>query len=271
LVRALQLLVVGDTTMTDYQTHSDSLAHSKSQTARWKRIAALTLLAGVALPLIACSSSASPTTASAKAGQATSSSAEQKIVERSAAALEKMRKNPRFARANFILEDARGVMIFPQLVKASAIIGGEGGSGVLVVRKADGGWSDPAFYSVGSPSIGLQLGYQQATVVLFIMDQPTLERALHSSFTLGTKSGATLGYVGDNDRTRGKPVSANIYQLVDADGVFAGVSLDGYVIGARSQHNRDYYGRPTTPRQILLEGAGHKPEAGVLDRALALK
>jgi len=49
------------------------------------------------------------------------------------------------------------------------------------------------------------------------------------------------------------------------------VSLDGYVIGAREQHNREYSGRPTTPRQILLEGSGHKPEAGVLERALALK
>ena len=258
--------------MTHYQTDSDSLTPAwKSRTARWRRIAALTLLAGAALPLIACSSSASPTTVSAKAPQTKSTSAAQKIVERSAAALEQMRNNPRFVRANFILEDARGVMIFPQLVKASAILGGEGGSGVLVARRADGGWSDPAFYSVGSPSIGLQLGYQQATVVLFIMDQPTLERALHSSFTLGTKAGATLGYIDENGKTNGNLVSANIYQLVDADGVFAGVSLDGYVIGAREQHNRDYYGRPTTPRQILLEGSGRKPKAGVLERALALK
>ena len=71
--------------------------------------------------------------------------------------------------------------------------------------------------------------------------------------------------------TQGNLVSANIYQLVDADGVFAGVSLDGYVIGARKHHNQDYYGRPTTPRQILFEGSEHKPEARVLERALALK
>jgi lipid-binding SYLF domain-containing protein len=156
------------------------------------------------------------------------------------------------------------VLIFPRLVKASLIVGGEGGNGVLVARRADGGWSDPAFYSVGSPSVGLQVGYQQATVALFIMDAPTLERALHSSVVLGGKAGATLGNIDDLDRTQGDVISANIYQVVDARGAFAGVSLDGYVIGARPAHNRNYYGQPVTPRDILLDGtAPPRPAPGL--------
>ncbi len=231
-----------------------------------RSVVGLVLTMGATLPLLACSRAAEP----AEAPQAKSANAEQAIVDSSAAALEDMRKDPRFAtRANVILERARGVMIFPRLVKASALLGGEGGSGVLVARKPDGSWSDPAFYSVGSPSVGLQVGYQQATVVLFIMDQPTLERALHSSFTLGTKAGVTVGYVEENGATKGNVLSANVYQMVDADGIFAGVSFDGYVIGERSRHNLDYYGRRVTPRDILFDGEVHNPAARSLTRALA--
>ncbi len=64
-------------------------------------------------------------------------------------------------------------------------------------------------------------------------------------------------------------VSANIYQLVEAEGAFAGVSLDGYVISARAQHNRDYYGKPVSPREILLERSVQNADASVLVGALA--
>jgi lipid-binding SYLF domain-containing protein len=197
-----------------------------------------------------------------------SGSKEQVIVERSAAALERVRQNPRFAKADYYLEHARGVMIFPRLVKASLIVGGEGGNGVLVARRADGSWSDPAFYSLGSPSIGLQVGYQQATVVLFIMDQSTLDHTLNTSIALGGKAGVSLGDVDDNGGTKGSVATANIIQLVDAEGAFAGLSLDGYVIGARNGQNLAYYGKSVTPREILVDGAIQRADAGVLDRAL---
>jgi SH3 domain-containing YSC84-like protein 1 len=225
---------------------------------------ALLLATSLALPLTACSQSATHANTAE-----TRTPSQQAIVERSAAAFGQVRLNPRFAHVDSYLQRARGVMIFPRLVKASLIVGGEGGSGVLVARGADGSWSDPAFYSLGSPSVGLQIGYQQASVVLFIMDQPTLERTLHSSFVLGAKSGATLGNVDDLDRTHGDVISANIYQLVEAEGAFAGVSFDGYVISARPRFNRDYYTKPVTAREILFGGATQNPDAAVLLRALA--
>jgi SH3 domain-containing YSC84-like protein 1 len=241
-----------------------SEARSSKRVRPHRALSTLLLAVGLTAPLAACSSS----TPHVNAAQSRTPN-QQAIVERSAAAFGQIRLNPRFANADSYLARARGVMIFPRLVKASLIVGGEGGSGVLMARGADGSWSNPAFYSVGSPSVGLQIGYQQATVVLFIMDQPTLERTLHSSVVLGAKSGATLGNVNDMDRTKGDVVSANIYQLVEAEGAFAGVSLDGYVISARAQHNRDYYGKPVTPREILLEGAAQNPDAAVLTAALA--
>jgi lipid-binding SYLF domain-containing protein len=224
---------------------------------------ALIFAAGATLLLAACSRSKP-----VNAPEASASTPEQTIVENSAAAFARVRQNPRFSQLDFYLQRARAVMIFPRLIKASLIFGGEGGNGVLVAKQADGSWSPPAFYSLGSPSVGLQVGYQQATVVLFIMDQATLERALNSSIELGSKAGVSLGDIDGPGGTQGDVKSANVYQVVDASGVFAGVSLDGYVIGARPRHNLAYYGKAVSPREILIDRSVQKREADILARAL---
>jgi len=207
----------------------------------------------------------------ASADNAEKGAAQQAIVERAAAAFARMKQNPRFSTMTPYLEKARAVMIFPRVVKASLIFGGEGGNGVMVARAPDGSWSDPAFYSLGAPSVGLQVGYQEATVVLFFMEQQAVEQALHSEFTLGTSSSAALGEVGERGQSDAEVMSKPIYQLVEAGGAFAGVSLNGYVIGSRNKHNSAYYGAAATPRSILIERSLHRADADVLKRALSAK
>ncbi|HKY36683.1 MAG TPA: lipid-binding SYLF domain-containing protein [Polyangiaceae bacterium] len=113
--------------------------------------ALLTVTLGLGL---ACSRSEPPRAAH----EADSRTAQQDIVERSAAAFTNLRDHAGVAVVDGYLERARGVMIFPRLVKASLILGGEGGNGVLVAKGADGNWSNPAFYSLGAPSVGFQIG-----------------------------------------------------------------------------------------------------------------
>jgi lipid-binding SYLF domain-containing protein len=212
---------------------------------------------------VACSHQERPRTA------AEPGAAQQAIVERSAAAFTQLRTGKYAERLQRLTQRARGIMIFPRLVKASLIFGGEGGNGVLVAKGADGSWSNPAFYSLGAPSVGLQIGYQEATVVLFLMEDSVLEQALYSDVTLGANTSVAVGEVGQLDQTDGELFSKPIYQLVEAGGAFAGASLSGYVISARNKHNQAYYGAPATPRSILLERAQQRPEANVLLRALA--
>jgi lipid-binding SYLF domain-containing protein len=194
--------------------------------------------------------------------------AQQAIVERSAAAITRLRGGIGAVQMDSFVERARGIMIFPRLVKASLIFGGEGGNGVLVAKGADGSWSNPAFYSLGAPSVGLQIGYQEATVVLFLMDDSVVQRALQADIILGANTSLALGQIGERDGSRSEPFSKPIYQLVEARGAFVGASLDGYVISARTKHNRAYYGGPATPRSILIERSRHRPGADVLLRAL---
>jgi SH3 domain-containing YSC84-like protein 1 len=194
--------------------------------------------------------------------------AQQAIVERSAAAFTRLRESSGAAKVDVFVERARGIMIFPRLVKASLILGGEGGNGVLLAKADDGSWSNPAFYSLGAPSIGLQIGYQEATVVLFLMEDSVVQRALEADVTLGANTSVALGHVAETGGTQGELLSKPIYQLIEARGAFVGASLDGYVISARNKHNQAYYGGPATPRSILIDRSQHRPEADVLLRAL---
>jgi lipid-binding SYLF domain-containing protein len=178
-----------------------------------------------------------------------------------------MRDNPRFGAMEGFLQRARAIMIFPRMVKASLIFGGEGGNGVLLSKAPDGSWSDPAFYSLGAPSVGLQLGYREASVVFFLMDDAVLQQALHSDFTLGANGSAALGSVAEAHQS--EAVAKPIYQLVEARGLFAGVSFDGYVISARKENNDAYYGEAVTPREVVIERSRHRPESQVLFTALA--
>jgi lipid-binding SYLF domain-containing protein len=55
------------------------------------------------------------------------------------------------------------------------------------------------------------------------------------------------------------PVAA-VYAYSRSQGLYAGVSLEGSVIAARSNANTEYYGRPVTPKEILAGSV--RPPAG---------
>jgi lipid-binding SYLF domain-containing protein len=45
-----------------------------------------------------------------------------------------------------------------------------------------GDWSQPAFYTIGSVSIGLQIGDETAEVIMMAMSQKAIDSLLASSF-----------------------------------------------------------------------------------------
>jgi len=69
------------------------------------------------------------------------------------------------------LKRAKGVLIIPSYYKASFIIGGSYGDGVLMARLPEGGFSDPAFYRMTAGSLGLQIGGQSAAVIFVILTE----------------------------------------------------------------------------------------------------
>ena len=61
------------------------------------------------------------------------------------------------------LAHAKAIAVFPQVIKASFVIGGEGGRGV-VSRRTSTGWSDPVFFRAGGGSVAWQIGVSATRV-----------------------------------------------------------------------------------------------------------
>ena len=71
----------------------------------------------------------------------------------------------RFVEANPSAEElgrkAAGVLVFPSVVKAGMLLGGQYGEGVLIVRGNAAG-----YYNIISASLGFQLGVQSLSIII---------------------------------------------------------------------------------------------------------
>jgi len=149
------------------------------------------------------------------------------------------------------LKDAKGVLIYPQVLKAGFILGGSGGTGVLLSRDGKTGeWSNPAFYTMGSASIGLQIGGESAEVVLLVMSQKGMDSLLTSKFNLGGDASVALGPVGGGAKS---DITADFLSFSKSQGLYAGVNLDGSYVSVRDSLNKAYYGKDVSPLDIIVK------------------
>jgi lipid-binding SYLF domain-containing protein len=169
------------------------------------------------------------------------------------------------------MKEAKGIFIVPQLLKAAFLFGGEGGSGVFLVKDdKTGEWSDPAFYTMGAGSFGFQFGAQASEVVLLVLSQRGVESLLTSTFKLGGDVSVAVGPVGAGiEGSTAMNLSADLLTFARAKGLFGGISLEGAVIATRDEWNRDYYGKEVRPTDILVKRAVMNPQSADLKAALA--
>ncbi|MFA9497158.1 MAG: lipid-binding SYLF domain-containing protein, partial [Deltaproteobacteria bacterium] len=164
------------------------------------------------------------------------------------------------------LHEAKGLLIIPNLLKGGYIVGGSGGSGVLLVKDAKTGlWSQPAFYTMGSVTFGLQIGGEAAEVVMMVRTQKAVDKLLTSSFKLGGDASISAGPVGGGAKSN---VMTDIISYTRSKGAYVGVSLEGAVIATRAQWNQAYYGKAVTPVEILVENSVSSPGSTKLIEAV---
>jgi len=158
-----------------------------------------------------------------------------------------------------LLEKAECVGVFPDVKKGAFIVGGEGGKGIFTCRKGHG-MSGPAFFKIGGPSIGWQAGFQEADLVLLIMNKEGVNKLLKDKFSIGGEATAAAGPVGRNTRAATDILMhAQMLSWSRSRGAFAGVSLNGLVITQDKDDNADLYGRPLEAREILIGGPVNVP------------
>ena len=175
----------------------------------------------------------------------------QGIVDKARVTLGGFMKDKDYAWLRENIKKAKGVLIYPQVLKAGFILGGSGGTGVLLTRDSKTGeWSNPAFYTLGSVSFGLQIGGEAAEVVLLVMSQKGVDSLLTSKFKLGGDTSVALGPVGTGAKA---DITADFISFAKSKGLYAGLNLDGSYLDVRDSLNKAYYGKEASPTDILVK------------------
>src|SRR5262245_5234815 len=79
---------------------------------------------------------------------------------RATTVLNELQSSPDQNVPSWLLDRAYAVAIVPDVIKVGLGIGARRGSGVLVVRKDDGHWTNPVFINLTGGSFGFQVGVQ---------------------------------------------------------------------------------------------------------------
>lgn len=161
--------------------------------------------------------------------------------------------------------EAYAIAVIPDVVKAGLVLGGRRGKGLISVRSADGSWSNPSFLTLTGGSIGFQAGVQSADVILVFRSARGVDNIVNGKFTLGADASVAAGPVGRSAQaSTDEQLKAEIYSYSRARGLFAGVALDGAVLGIDHKANQAVYGRNTTPRAIF-EGRVQAAPAAIVE------
>jgi lipid-binding SYLF domain-containing protein len=123
-----------------------------------------------------------------------------------------------------LMNKARGVLVFPSVLAAGLVVGGEYGEGALRI-----GGKSVDYYSTASASFGWQIGAQSKAIVFLFMTQEALDKFRNSQgWTAGVDASVAVikaGANGDIDlNTATKPV--NVFVMTN-QGLMANLTIEG--------------------------------------------
>lgn len=157
------------------------------------------------------------------------------------------------------LQNCAGVVILGE-VKAGVGIGGSGGEGILLRRLANG-WSNPVAVSIGSGTIGLQLGAQgRNMLIVFNTDAGVMKFASEGAGMIAAAQGTAASESGGAASVTGKPAATQIFTT--AEGLYGGADIGAFNVQVDKKVNEETYG-PTITTMDLLEGRGGSGPAGM--------
>jgi len=162
---------------------------------------------------------------------------------------------------DWLLRRAQGIAVLPNVIKVGLGLGARGGKGVLVVRRADGSWSNPTFLTLAGGSIGWQAGVQASDIVLVFTTRKSIEGVTGGKVTLGADASVAIGPVGRQvSGATDVGLDAEVYSYSRAKGLFGGLAIDGTALTIDHRANAAFYDRPgVLASEITAEAAPAPP------------
>ncbi|HKN70718.1 MAG TPA: lipid-binding SYLF domain-containing protein [Terriglobales bacterium] len=174
-----------------------------------------------------------------------------------------------------VLNKAECIVIYPSVKKAAFVVGGSYGRGVITCRKGQGfsgPWSAPAMFALEGGSFGFQIGAQATDFVLLVMNEAGAKSVMSSKVKLGGDASVAAGPVGRTASAETDIVmKAEILSYSRAQGLFAGVSLEGSTMRSDDGGNKALYGKELSAKEIVREGKVAPPASARALLALLTK
>jgi lipid-binding SYLF domain-containing protein len=119
---------------------------------------------------------------------------------------------------------AQAILVFPEIVKAGFIVGGENGEGVLFEGKKVAG-----YYRISAGSVGFQAGAQKFSFALFFMTPQALNNLRSSQgWAVGGNADVAVVDKGAAKNLDTTTLSHGVYAIpFGQQGLMGGVSLEG--------------------------------------------
>lgn len=161
-----------------------------------------------------------------------------------------------------LLSRAYAVAVIPDVVKLGFGIGARHGKGILVVRRDDGSWSNPAFVGLTGGSIGWQVGAQSTDIILVFKTRKGVEGIANGKLTLGADASVAAGPVGRQaSAATDLEFEAEVVSYSRNRGLFAGVALEGSGVTMDEKANAAFYGDSRmTPERVFESSPDIAPE-----------
>lgn len=173
-----------------------------------------------------------------------------------------------------LLRKARGIAIVTCAKGGFGFGGIEFGTGLVVARLDNDNtdeilWSAPSAIGLAGFAWGALLGAQLSDHIFLLMTNEALRlfSTQDTSVQLGVDVGVAVGPVGRSaeadlaaSRSNGTMAMAPIYTYSLSKGLYAGISMDGRIVGTRPRVNEKFYGRQVSAEE-LLGGIEPRPPA----------
>jgi lipid-binding SYLF domain-containing protein len=161
-----------------------------------------------------------------------------------------------------LLSRAYAIAVVPNVVKVGFGIGARRGKGILVVRRDDNSWSNPAFVTLTGGSFGWQIGAQSTDIVLVFKTRKGVENIANGKLTLGADAAIAAGPVGRQGAVATDATfRSEVFSYSRSRGLFAGVSLEGAGVTMDRKSNAAFYGSASiTPEQIFESSPNAAPD-----------
>jgi len=120
--------------------------------------------------------------------------------------------------------NAKAIMVFPSIVKAGFMIGGQTGEGAMFVRGAPIG-----FYRISAASFGLQAGAQSFSYAMFYMTDSAVEYAKSSKgWAVGSGPSVVVMDEGKAKNMNTTTLRKDIYAVAyGQQGLMGGLGMEG--------------------------------------------